>query len=74
MGGHGRCPGCRSRRVGGEVVRRVSLSVGSAFTDRTRPQLGFYTDKDQRRRSPNDAFCSRVASYSVDSTIVWPGN
>lgn len=59
---------------GGQVIRRVSLSVGSAFTDRTRPQLGFYTDKDQRRRSPNDAFCARVASYSVDSTIVWPGN
>jgi len=59
---------------GGRVIRRVSLSVGSAFTDRTRPQLGFYTDKDQRRRSPNDAFCARVASYSVDSTIVWPGN
>lgn len=58
---------------GGQITRRVSLSVGSAFTDRTRPQLGFYTDKDQRRRSPNDAFCARVASYSVDSTIVWPG-
>lgn len=59
--------------AGGQVTRRVSLSVGSAFTDRTRPQLGFYTDKDQRRRSTNDAFCARVASYSVDSTIVWPG-
>lgn len=59
---------------GGQVTRKVSLSVGSAFTDRTRPQLGFYTDKDQRRRSPDDAFCARVASYSIDSTIVWPGN
>lgn len=59
---------------GGQVTRRVSLSVGSAFTDRTRPQLGFYTDADQRRRSPTDALCARVASYSIDSTIVWPGN
>lgn len=59
---------------GDQINRRVTLSVGSAFTDRTRPQLGSYTDKDQRRRSPDDAFCARVASYSIDSTIVWPGN
>lgn len=55
-----------------QVVRRVSLSVGSAFTDRTRPQLAFYTDADQRRRSPTDSFCARVARYSVESTITWP--
>lgn len=57
---------------GTTFVRAVKLSVGSAFTDRSRPQLGFYTDKDQRRRSPTDAFCARVAAYSVESTIVWP--
>lgn len=57
----------------GNLTRRVTLSVGSAFTDRTRPQLSFYTDKDQRRRSPTDSFCARVAAYGVDSTIQWPG-
>lgn len=57
---------------GESIVRRVSLSVASGFTDRTRPQLGFYTDADQRRRSPTDSFCSRVAAYSVESTITWP--
>lgn len=59
---------------GGQITRRVSLSVGSAFTDRTRPQLGFYTHKDQKRRSPTDNFCARVAAYGIDSTIKWPGD
>lgn len=58
---------------GGRITRRVSLSVGSGFTDRTRPQLSFYTDADQKRRSPTDTFCARVARYSIDSTIKWPG-
>lgn len=55
-----------------EAIRRVSLSVGSAFTDRSRPQLSFYTDRDQRSRSADDSFCSRVSAYGVDSTIHWP--
>lgn len=62
----------RARSVDGPV-RRITLSVGTAFTDRTRPQLGFYTDADQRRRSSDDAFCARVAAYGLDSTIQWPG-
>ncbi|ADL00704.1 hypothetical protein [Brevundimonas subvibrioides] len=55
-----------------QITRRVSLSVGSAFTDRTRPQLSYYTDADQRRRSPTDTFCTRVSRYTVESTITWP--
>lgn len=55
-----------------QITRRVTLSVGSGFTDRTRPQLAFYTDAEQKRRSPTDTFCARVAGYSVDSTITWP--
>jgi hypothetical protein len=57
----------------GQLGRRVTLSVGSAFTDRTRPQLAFYTPADQKRRSPTDTFCDRVPAYGVDSTIQWPG-
>ena len=57
---------------GDTIIRRVSLSVASGFTDRTRPQLGFYTDADQRRRSATDSFCARVSAYSVESTITWP--
>lgn len=59
---------------GGQVVRRVTLSVGSAFTDRTRPQLTFMTPGDQRRRSPDDAFCDRVPGYGIDSSIQWPAS
>lgn len=58
----------------GEITRSISLSVGSAFTDRTRPSLGFYTPPDQKRRSPTDTFCDRVPAYTIDSTIQWPGS
>lgn len=54
------------------VTRSISLSVASAFTDRTRPQLTYFTDADQRRRSATDTFCSRVVLYTVNSTIKWP--
>lgn len=57
---------------GDDIIRRATLSVGSAFVDRTRPLLGFYTDADQKRRSATDTFCARVAGYGVDSTIQWP--
>ncbi|MFC5370938.1 hypothetical protein ACFPIF_00125 [Brevundimonas faecalis] len=59
---------------GGQVVRRVTLSVGSAFADRTRAAYAFYTPGDQRRRSPDDAFCDRVPSYGIDSSIQWPAS
>src|SRR5690606_19556565 len=59
--------------AGGQVVRQVKLSVGTAYTDRTRPRLSFWTDADQKRRSSDDDFCARVAGYSIDSTIKWPG-
>ena len=57
---------------GQQITRRVTLSVGSAFTDRTRPQLSFYTPADQKRRSPTDTFCDRVPAYSIESSIRWP--
>ena len=67
------CPAV-SRTAGddGGIVRTVSLSVGTVFTDKTRPQLGFYTDPDQQRRSPGDTFCARVSGYTIGSTITWP--
>jgi len=57
---------------GQQIQRSASLSVGSAFTDRTQPALTYYTDADQRRRSPTDRFCERVAGYTGVSTIKWP--
>ncbi len=56
----------------GRMSRRVTLSVGSAFTDRTRPQLGFYTPTDQARRSPTDTCCARVPAMSPESSVIWP--
>lgn len=56
-----------------KIQRRVTLSVGSAFTDRSRPVLGFYTPPDQKRRSPTDTFCDRVPVYTVNSSIQFPG-
>ncbi|RZJ19128.1 MAG: hypothetical protein EON91_02725 [Brevundimonas sp.] len=57
---------------GDQIVRTVTLSVGSAFTDRTRPQLAFYTPGDQKRRSATDTFCDRVPAYGVESTVKFP--
>lgn len=57
---------------GGGTVQSVTLSVGTVFTDKTRPQLAFYTDADQQRRSPGDTFCALVAGYTLASTVTWP--
>lgn len=54
------------------ITRSISLSVGSAFTDRTRATLSFFTDADQRLRSPTDEFCARVAGYTGTHAIQWP--
>lgn len=65
-------PSVNRSSSGLEVTRSVTLSVGSAFTDRTRAQLTYFTDADQRRRSPTDRFCERVAGYTGVSTVKWP--
>lgn len=54
------------------VTRTVKISAGSVFTDRTRPQHTYFTDADQKRRSPTDDFCKRVDLYTVNSTVKWP--
>lgn len=62
-----------SRTTNGlNVIRTVRISAGSSFTDRTRPQHSYFTDADQKRRSPTDDFCARVDLYSINSTIKWP--
>lgn len=65
-------PSCSRTGNGLNVVRTVRISVGSAFTDRTRPQHTYFTNADQKRRSATDDFCHRVDLYSVNSTIKWP--
>jgi hypothetical protein len=62
-----------SRQANGlNVTRQIKISAGSAFTDRTRAQLTAFTDTDQRRRSVDDSFCSRVDLYTQISTAKWP--
>lgn len=53
-------------------VRTIALSVGDAMTGRSRAPLAFYTGPDQRRRSPDDAFCDRSGIYTQGSTVKWP--
>lgn len=54
--------------VEGGRIRSVTLSVGSSDTARSRSQLTFFTDADQRRRSPTDAIFSHVARISAGNT------
>lgn len=65
-------PSINQDATGTQIFRQVTLSVVTAFANRTRPVLAYYTDADQRKRSPTDAFCRRVAGYSIDSTIKFP--
>lgn len=58
----------RTGDQGGAVTRSVSLSVGSADTARSRYQLTYYTDADQRKRSPTDAIFSHVAGITQGSS------
>lgn len=55
-----------------QVVRTLSLSVGSNMTGRRRPSPEFYTDASQQARSSGDLFCQYVAGYNAGSTRVWP--
>lgn len=65
-------PAIARQSNGLEVTRQVRLSVGSAFTDRTRPQLASFTKADQRRRASDDTFCDRVDLYTQGATVKWP--
>lgn len=53
-------------------TRTVTLSVGSLTTGRRRPVLSHFTRAQQRRRSPDDAFCDRTGLYSADTELKWP--
>lgn len=55
-----------------QVIRSVSLSVGSIFTGRRRPQNAYFTGIEQRARSADDAFCDRANGYSLGTTRKWP--
>lgn len=50
----------------------ITLSAGTANTNRKRPSLARYTGSDQRRRKPDDAFCDRTSLYAGNTTLRWP--
>lgn len=45
-------------------VRTVKLSIGSDDTGRSRPKFAFFTDADQKRRSPDDDIFNQVAKIT----------
>ena len=45
-------------------TRSITLSIGTDFTDRSRAPVAFWTDADQRRRSPTDRFFDHIAGIS----------
>lgn len=48
--------------------RRITIGLANDETRRSNPQIAFFTDADQRRRSPDDAFFSHVAQINVGIT------
>jgi len=45
----------------GSRTRTITLSIGTEDTNRSRAPLAYFTDQDQRRRSPTDAIFSHVS-------------
>jgi hypothetical protein len=62
----------RQSSDGGVSTRAITLSVGSLFTGRKKPDLAYWSDSDQRRRSADDGFCKEVRRYAPGSTKTWP--
>jgi hypothetical protein len=52
-------------------TRTLKLSVANVFTGRRRPNLVFFTDIDQRRRSSDDSFFDQVSKLQSGTTKVW---
>lgn len=49
-------------------TRSITLSISTFDTDRSRAPLAFWTDADQRRRSPTDRFFDHVASINAGTS------
>lgn len=60
-----------STSSGGKRTRTLKLSAGSDDTGRTYAPAAFFTDADQRLRSPDDSFFDHVARLSNGSSRVF---
>lgn len=56
----------------GQVIRTLTLSVGSVMTGRRRPTPEYWTDPAQKLRSADDRFCENVAGYNIGTIEIWP--
>lgn len=66
----------RSLSVGSQAndlgrQRSITLTVAAGDTTRSRAPLAFFTDADQRRRSPTDAILSHVAGIAGGTSRRW---
>lgn len=66
----------RSLSVGSQAsengrTRTLSLVVAAGDTTRSRSPMAFFTDADQRRRSPTDAIFSHVAGIRAGTSRRW---
>jgi hypothetical protein len=64
---------CDTLSVGSQSVndgrtRAITLSVGTDDTERSRAPIALFTDADQRRRSPADAFFDHVAGITAGTS------
>jgi len=50
------------------TTRSITLSIGTDYTDRSRAPVAFFTDSDQRRRSPTDRFFDHIAGISAGTS------
>lgn len=57
-----------SQGSNGQRTRTITLSVGTSDTGRSYAPMSFFTDSDQRRRSPTDAVFSFVAGINGGTT------
>jgi len=49
-------------------TRSITISIGSDFTDRSKAPIAFFTDADQRRRSPTDKFFDHISQYNTGTS------
>ena len=53
-----------SDNMDGGRERKIILSVGTEDTNRSRSPMAYFTDQDQRKRSPTDAIFSHVSGIT----------
>lgn len=53
---------------GGGRTRKLTLSIGTEDTNRSRAPLAYFTDQDQRRRSTTDRIFDHVAGITIGTS------